>query len=209
MLVRDLGLKDYEEVWNLQRKLVFERGEGKIPDTVLLCQHHPVYTIGRSSKQPVPKALPYPVHKIERGGDLTWHGPGQLVGYPIFHLPGLGLKARSYLAALEAVLIEAVAPFGVKAATVKGFTGLWVGRKKLASIGVAVRAGVSYHGFALNINNTLAPFNLIHPCRLESEVMTTMARVLGGAVDEHAVAKAVGEAMLKYFGRMARNDAHA
>ncbi|MCR4295805.1 MAG: lipoyl(octanoyl) transferase LipB [Elusimicrobia bacterium] len=209
MLVRDLGLKDYEEVWNLQRKLVFERGEGKIPDTVLLCQHHPVYTIGRSSRQAVPKALPYPVHKIERGGDLTWHGPGQLVGYPIFHLPGLGLKARSYLAALEAVLMEAVAPFGVKAATVKGFTGLWVGRKKLASIGVAVRAGVSYHGFALNMNNALAPFNLIHPCRLESEVMTTMARVLGGAVDEHAVSKAVGEALLKYFGRMARNDARA
>lgn len=209
MLVRDLGLKDYEEVWNLQRKLVFERGEGKIPDTVLLCQHHPVYTVGRSSKQPVPEALPYPAHKIERGGDLTWHGPGQLVGYPIFHLPGLGLKARSYLAALEAVLIEAVSPFGVKAATVKGFTGLWVGRKKLASIGVAVRAGVSYHGFALNMNNTLAPFNLIHPCRLESEVMTTMARVLGGSVDEHAVSKAVGEAMLQYFGRMARNDARA
>ncbi len=204
MLVRDLGLKDYEEVWNLQRRLVFERGEGKIPDTVLLCQHHPVYTIGRSSKQPVPKALPYPVHKIERGGDLTWHGPGQLVGYPVFHLPGLGLKARSYLAALEAVLSEAVAPFGVKAATVKGFTGLWVGRKKLASIGVAVRAGVSYHGFALNMNNTLAPFSLIHPCRLESEVMTTMARVLGASVDEHSVSKAVGEAMLKYFGRMAR-----
>ncbi|MCM2303248.1 MAG: lipoyl(octanoyl) transferase LipB [Elusimicrobia bacterium] len=209
MLVRDLGLKDYEEVWNLQRKLVFERGEGKIPDTVLLCQHHPVYTVGRSSKQAVPKALPYPVHKVERGGDLTWHGPGQLVGYPIFHLPGLGLKARSYLAALEAVLIEAVAPFGVKATTVKGFTGLWVGRKKLASIGVAVRAGVSYHGFALNMNNTLAPFGLIHPCKLESEVMTTMARVLGGSVDEHAVSKAVGEAMLQYFGRMARNDARA
>lgn len=209
MLVRDLGLKDYEEVWNLQRKLVFERGEGKIPDTVLLCQHHPVYTIGRSSKQPVPKALPYAVHKVERGGDLTWHGPGQLVGYPIFHLPGLGLKARSYLAALEAVLIEAIAPFGVKATTVKGFTGLWIGRKKLASIGVAVRAGVSYHGFALNMNNTLAPFGLIHPCKLESEVMTTMARVLGASVDEHAVSKAVGEAMLQYFGRMARNDARA
>jgi lipoate-protein ligase B len=204
MLVRDLGLKEYEEVWTLQRKLVFERSEEKIPDTVLLCQHHPVYTIGRSSKQAVPKALPYPVHRIERGGDLTWHGPGQLVGYPIFHLPGLGLKARSYLAALEAVLIEAIAPFGVKATTVKGFTGLWVGRKKLASIGVAVRGGVAYHGFALNMNNTLAPFNLIHPCKLESEVMTTMARLAGGSVDEHAVSKAVGQAMLHYFGRMAK-----
>lgn len=203
MLVRDLGLKDYEEVWNLQRKLVFERSEGKIPDTVLLCQHHPVYTIGRSSKQPVPKALPYPVHAIERGGDLTWHGPGQLVGYPIFDLRELGLKPRSYLAALEAVLIEAVAPFGVKATTVKGFTGLWVGKKKLASIGVAVRAGIAYHGFALNMNNSLAPFKLIHPCKLESEVMTTMEKVIGSSVDEAAVTKAVGQSLLHYFGRMA------
>jgi len=205
MLVRDLGLKDYEEVWNLQRNLVFERGEGKIPDTVLLCQHNPVYTIGRSSKQPVPEALPYPVHKIERGGDLTWHGPGQLVGYPIFDLRGLGLKPRSYLAALEAVLIEAISPFGVKATTVKGFTGLWAGRKKLASIGVAVRGGIAYHGFALNMNNSLAPFKLIHPCRLESEVMTSMAKLVGGSVDEAAVTKAVGQSLLQYFGRMAKD----
>lgn len=201
MLVRDLGFKGYEEVWNLQRKLVFERSEAKIPDTVLLCQHEPVYTIGRSSKQPVPEALPYRVYKIERGGDLTWHGPGQLVGYPIFHLPGLGLKVRSYLSALEAVLIEAIAPFGVKATTVKGFTGLWAGRKKLASIGVAVKGGVAYHGFALNMNNTLAPFKLIHPCKLESETMTTMAKLLGSSVDEQAVTKAVGQTMLQYFGR--------
>jgi lipoate-protein ligase B len=209
MLIRDLGLKEYEEVWNLQRKLVFERGEGKIPDTVLLCQHPPVYTIGRSSKQAVPEALPYPVRKIERGGDLTWHGPGQLVGYPIFDLRGLGLKPRSYLAALEAVLIEAIAPFGVQATTVKGFTGLWVGRKKLASIGVAVRAGIAYHGFALNMNNTLAPFRLIHPCKLESEVMTSMAKLVGGGVDEAAVTKAVGQSMLHYFGRMAKDDARS
>ena len=203
MLVRDLGLREYAEVWALQRRLVFERGEGKIPDTVLLCQHPPVYTIGRSSKQAVPAGLPHPVHKVERGGGLTWHGPGQLVGYPIFDLRGLGLKPRSYLSALEAVLIEALAPFAVKAAAVKGFTGLWVGRKKLASIGVAVRGGVSYHGFALNINNSLAPFQLIHPCRLESEVMTSMAQLLGSGVDEAAVARAVAQALLQYFGRMA------
>ncbi|UPT72679.1 MAG: lipoyl(octanoyl) transferase LipB [Elusimicrobiota bacterium] len=206
MLVRDLGLKEYVEVWNLQRKLVFERSEGKIPDTVLLCQHPPVYTIGRSSKQPIPEALPHPVHKIERGGDLTWHGPGQLVGYPILDLRGLGLKPRSYLAALEAVLIEAIAPFGVNATTVKGFTGLWVGKKKLASIGVAVKGGIAYHGFALNVNNTLAPFKLIHPCKLESDTMTTMSKVLGASVDEHALTKAVGQALLHYFARMSPTE---
>jgi lipoate-protein ligase B len=201
MLVRDLGLKEYEEVWKLQRKLVFERGEGLAPDTVLLCQHPPVYTIGRSSKQAIPEGLPYPVHKIERGGDITFHGPGQLVGYPIIKLSDHGLKPRSYLHALEAVLSEAIRSFEVKAETVKGFTGLWVGRKKLASIGVAVRGGVTYHGFALNVNNSLAPFRLIHPCRLESDVMTSMHKVLGKPVEEHAVAKAVGSTLLEYFGK--------
>ncbi len=201
MLVRDLGLKDYEEVWNLQRKLVFERASGDAPDTVLLCQHPAVYTLGRSSKQVVPDGLPYPVHKIERGGDLTYHGPGQLVGYPILRLTDHGLRPRSYLAALEAVLIEAIKPFGVDAVTVKGFTGLWVGKKKLASIGVAVRSGVTYHGFALNVNNSLAPFRLIHPCKLESDVMTSMAHLLHKPVDEHKLTKVVGSTLLEYFGR--------
>lgn len=207
MLVRDLGVKEYEEAWELQRRLVFERAEDKCPDTVLLCQHPPVYTIGRSSRQPVPEGLPYPVRKIERGGDLTWHGPGQLVGYPILRLSELGLKPRSYLAALEAVLAEAIRPFGVEAGSVKGFTGLWAGRKKLASIGVAVRGGISYHGFALNMNNSLAPFRLIHPCKLEGDSMTTMAALLDAPVDEHAVTKAVGEAMLRYFGGLMKTAA--
>jgi lipoyl(octanoyl) transferase len=200
MLVRDLGLKDYDEVWELQRRLVFERGSGEAGDVVLLCQHHPVFTVGRSSRQPVPEGLPYPVKRIERGGDLTWHGPGQLVGYPILKLADHGLGARSYLRALEAVLAEALRPFGVEAEGSKGFTGLWVGRRKLVSIGVAVRRGVSYHGFALNINNSLAAFRLIHPCRLEPDAMTTMHKLLGAPVDEHAVTKAVGKAFLDYFG---------
>jgi len=201
MLIRDLGLRDYVEVWDLQRKLVFERGQDDAPDTVLLCQHLPVYTIGRSSKQAVPEDLPYPVHKIERGGDLTWHGPGQIVGYPILKLADLGLGARSYLHALEAVLVEAVRPFGVEAGTVRGFTGLWVGRRKLASIGVAVRGGVSYHGFALNANNALDPFRVINPCRLESDVMTTMQEVVGRPIDEHKLTQALGASLLEHFGR--------
>ncbi|MFI5345346.1 MAG: lipoyl(octanoyl) transferase LipB [Elusimicrobiota bacterium] len=207
MLVRDLGLKDYVEVWNLQRKLVFERGQGDAPDTVLLCQHPAVYTIGRSSKQAIPEGLPYPVHKVERGGDLTYHGPGQIVGYPILKLSEHGLRPRSYLHALEAVLTEAIRPFGVEAETVKGFTGLWVGKKKLASIGVAVRGGVTYHGFALNVNNSLAPFRLIHPCKLESDVMTSMQKVLGAPVDEQALTKRLGEAMLEYFGKTSTGGA--
>lgn len=199
MLVRDLGLKEYTEVWELQKRLVYERGEGSCPDTVLLCQHPGVYTIGRSSRQAVPAGLPDPIHVVERGGDITWHGPGQLVGYPILDLPGLGLTATSYLRGLEAVLAEALRPFGVESAPVKGLTGLWVGRKKLVSIGVAVSAGVSYHGFALNVNNDLAAFARVNPCRLESDVMTSMARLAGEPVSEYAVTKAVGEALVRYF----------
>ena len=201
MLVRDLGLKNYEEVWALQKKLVFECGHGDVPDTVILCQHHAVYTIGRSSKQCVPTALPYPVHAVERGGDLTWHGPGQLVGYPILNLRRQGLSARTYLRSLEAVLIESISPFGILATTVKGFTGLWVGRQKIASIGVAVKNGISYHGFALNINNSLSAFRLIYPCKLESEVMTSMSAVLGHNLDENIVTAGVGRTLLHYFGR--------
>lgn len=204
MLVRDLGLKDYREVWELQKRLVYERGEGAAPDTVLLCQHDPVYTIGRSSRQLVPKDLPSPVHAVERGGDLTWHGPGQLVGYPILDLPALDLTATSYLRALEAVLAETLSAFGVEAAPIKGLTGLWVGRKKLVSIGIAVSGGVSYHGFAVNVNNSLAAFHRIHPCKLESDVMTTMAQVAGRPVEERAFTRAVGQALIHYFSYGAR-----
>jgi lipoyl(octanoyl) transferase len=201
MLVRDLGLKEFEEVWALQRRLVYERAEGTAPDTVLLLQHHPVYTIGRSSKQAVPPGLPFPLHRIERGGDITWHGPGQIVGYPILKLSEHGLRPRAYLRALEAVLTEALRPMGVEAETVAGLTGLWVGRRKLASIGVAVSRGVSYHGFALNANNDLSAFRRIHPCKLEPESMTTLREVLGAPVDEHALTRRLGEVMLEYFGR--------
>lgn len=204
MLVRDLGLKDYQEVWDLQKRLVYERGEGAAPDTVLLCQHHPVYTIGRSSKQAIPKGLPHPVHAIERGGDLTWHGPGQLVGYPIMDLRSLDMTATSYLRALEAVLAEALLPFGVEAAPVKGLTGLWVGKKKLVSIGVAVSGGVSYHGFAINANNSLAAFAHINPCKLESDVMTSLAKLAGAPIDERLLTEAVGQALIHYLSYGAR-----
>jgi lipoate-protein ligase B len=199
MLVRDLGRKEYTQVWELQKRLVYERGEGSCPDTVLLCQHDPVYTIGRSSKQAVPAGLPYPIHVIERGGDITWHGPGQLVGYPILDLPGLDLTATSYLRALEAVLAEALLPFGIEAAPVKGLTGLWVGRKKLVSIGIAVSGGISYHGFALNLNNDFAAFGRVNPCKLESDVMTSMAKLSGAPLDEQKVTKAVADALVQYF----------
>jgi lipoyl(octanoyl) transferase len=200
MLVKKLGLRDYCEVWTLQRKLVYERGEGAVPDTLLLVEHPPVYTRGASSRQSVPPGLPYPVHDVERGGDLTYHGPGQLVGYPILHLGERNIRPRSYLRELESVLIEAVRPLGVEAERLRGFTGLWARGKKLASIGVAVsKEQVCYHGFALNVNCDLAPFGRIHPCKLEPEQMTSLQLLLGRPLNEDIVANSVAESFLKYF----------
>lgn len=200
MLVKKLGLRDYEEVWALQRKLVYERAEGTVPDTLLLVQHPPVYTRGASSRQSVPPGLPHPVYDVERGGDLTYHGPGQLVGYPILHLAERRIRPRSYLRELESVLIEAIRPLGAEAERLRGFTGLWVRGRKLASIGVAVsKEGVSSHGFALNVNCDLAPFHQIHPCKLEPEQMTSLQLLLGRPLDENAVAEEVARAFLKYF----------
>lgn len=200
MLVRTLGLREYSEIWTLQRKLARQRAEDEIPDTLLLVQHHPVYTRGVSSRQPVPPGLPYPLHTVERGGDLTYHGPGQLVGYPILHLGARKLLARAYLRELEEVLIEALRPLGVPAQRLRGFTGLWSGGKKIVSIGIAVtKDRISYHGFALNVNCDLGPFGLIHPCKLEPGQMGSMQTVLGQPLDEHKVSLAVAEAFLKYF----------
>jgi lipoyl(octanoyl) transferase len=199
MEVRDLGLREYVEVWDLQKRLVEKRVRGELADTVLLCEHPPVYTIGRSSKAPVPPALPHPIHVVERGGDLTYHGPGQLVGYPILDLAELGLGPRSYLRALEEALARAVRALGLEAGPLPAFTGLWARGKKIASIGVAVSGGVSYHGFALNVCCDLSPFRAIHPCNLEPEqigaVSGLLERPIPVAEASAAVAAALGEGL--------------
>jgi lipoyl(octanoyl) transferase len=202
MLVRALGLKEYTEVWRLQKELVAQRLSGEIGDTLLLVEHLPVYTIGEASRAVVPCFLPHPAYQVERGGDITYHGPGQLVGYPILSLAKNNLKPRTYLRALEGVLIEALKTLGVEAGTIKGFTGVWAGGKKIASIGVAVRGDVSYHGFALNVNCDLEPFYSINPCNLEADEMTTVQKVLGKPVDSIKVMRQVAETFLAYFGRL-------
>lgn len=199
MLVQSLGLKDYEEVWALQRRLVEERARGAIQDTLLLCEHPPVYTTGASSKAPVPPYLPHPLHRVERGGDLTYHGPGMLMGYPIVELAAQGLRPRTYLRALEETLIAAVRPLGVEARTLRGFTGLWAGSRKIASIGVAIKGGVSFHGFALNVNCNLSPFSAIFPCNLQPDQMTTLESVLGKPLDFGEVWRRAADAVLQRF----------
>ena len=170
---------------------------GGVPDTLLLLEHEPVYTIGRTpdrSSLLSPASLPHPVETIHRGGQATFHGPGQLVGYPILDLGRRGRDLHVYLRFLEETLIAALALHGVGGARREGLTGVWVADRKIASIGVGVRRWVSLHGFAINVvgGNALEPFNAITPCGLPGVRMTALEAENGRLVGVEAFARTVG-----------------
>jgi len=168
---------------------------GQSPETLILVEHPPTITRGLRSHSESKPNSELPVFDIERGGGATYHGPGQLVGYPIIHLTRRSLKIADYIRVLEVVLIGTLDQFGVKGWRERGFTGVWVESKKIASIGVAVRRWVTYHGFALNVNTDLNYFKAIHPCGLQPQVMTSMADILGQPVSMDQVK----EALVKNF----------
>ncbi|MEM7383480.1 MAG: lipoyl(octanoyl) transferase LipB [Verrucomicrobiota bacterium] len=175
--VRWLGRVGYEETLTLQNELVEERKKGDCPDTVLLLEHEAVYTIGRTLDQSSvksEKALPHPLLEINRGGQGTYHGPGQLVVYPILDLNPLGRDLHVYLRALEESLIDFCQAHGVSAGRRQGLTGVWVEDRKLASIGVGVRRWVSMHGLAMNVCGDLSPFGAITPCGIAGVEMTSL-----------------------------------
>src|SRR4051812_13749319 len=166
--VLDLGLREYGEVWELQRQLVAARQRDEIPDTLVLVEHPHVLTLGRGThKENLVRPGDLPVFEIERGGDVTYHGPGQLVGYPIFLLRQHERDLHAYLRGLEEGLIRALAEQGLPAGRRPGWTGVWTEgepARKLASIGVAVKRWVPLHGFPLNVATDLARFLAINPC---------------------------------------------
>ncbi len=201
---RWLGRINYEEALKLQEALVAGRIHGTEQDVLLLLEHEPVYTIGRTPDQSSLRDaahLPYPVVQINRGGQATFHGPGQLVGYPILDLTPRGQDLHRYLRDLEGVLIELLALYGVQAGRREGLTGVWVGPRKIASIGVGVRHWVSMHGFALNVCGDLTPFNEITPCGIAGVEMTNLERESGKAVDVRSVADCVAGLFAERFGR--------
>ena len=185
--VLDLGRADYTPTWALQQRLVEERRAGRGVDTLVLVEHPEVITLGRraSGRQNV-LTDEIPVVEVERGGDVTYHGPGQLVGYPILQLDGAERDVHAFLRAMEEGLIGACRALGVAAVREAGLTGVWVetagGLRKLASIGVAVRGWVTLHGFALNVSTDLARFGAIRPCGMEASVMTSLTALLGRTV---------------------------
>jgi len=182
----DLGLRGYNQVWDLQRRLLVQRGNQEIPDTLILVEHPHVFTVGKSAVGEIPTNVDgVPVIRIERGGQWTYHGPGQLVGYPILDLEERGRNIHHFLWSIEQTMILTLNEFGVKAGRVegKGKTGVWVGKRKIASIGAAVRNWVTFHGFALNVNTDMNYFSLIEPCGMPSSTMTSMKECLNGDVD--------------------------
>jgi lipoyl(octanoyl) transferase len=184
----DLGFRDYRETLHLQQKLVAARQAGEIADTLVLVEHPDVITLGRSAKTGnVLSPGDIPVIAIERGGDVTYHGPGQLVAYPIFLLGEDERDMHRFLRNLEEATLRAVADFGLCATRRPGKTGVWTSDgpdgRKLASIGVAVRKWVTLHGLALNVSTNLARFATIHPCGFDAAVMTSMERELGRPPD--------------------------
>ncbi len=190
LAVVQLGLVPYGEALERQRALAEDRIAGRLAsDTLLLLEHPPVVTLGRGTREASLPLAPellrrrgIDVFEIERGGDVTYHGPGQLVGYPIFDLAGDGLRRdlHWFLRELEAALIAALATLGIAGERRDGYTGVWTagGGRKIASIGIHVRQWVTWHGFALNVTTDLSPFGLIVPCGIPDVVMTSVAKEL-------------------------------
>ncbi|MGB3399528.1 MAG: lipoyl(octanoyl) transferase LipB [Candidatus Deferrimicrobiaceae bacterium] len=193
-----LGCVEYRRALELQLSRVDCRARGETPDTLLLLTHPHVYTFGRTGQQANLLVAEedllregISVERVARGGDVTYHGPGQLVGYPIVLLarPDVHRFVRS----LESALIEALVVFGVPSRRIEGMTGVWVGEKKIASIGVGVKRWITYHGFALNVTTDLSYFGRIHPCGLKGREATSLAEVTGKVVPMDEVRERVAE----------------
>lgn len=193
----------YPRAWALQREVHAAVVAGERPDTLLLVEHEPVYTAGVRTARHERPADGTPVVDVDRGGKITWHGPGQLVGYPIVRLP-LPVDVVAHVRRLEDVLIDVLAEYDVDGYRVDGRTGVWVRRPlsedKIAAIGVRVQRGVTMHGFALNCDNSLAPFSQIVPCGISDAGVTTLSEVIGAHVSPADVVDAVASAFRASHG---------
>ena len=204
---RDLGRMDYAEASELQRALVDQRKRGEIPDQFLIVEHPHTITLGRNghmenllAREEILERAGVAFHPTNRGGDITYHGPGQIVGYPILDLREWKRDVVAYVRAIEQVIIDALADFGLKAGRVPGMTGVWVDGAKIAAIGVHISRWVTSHGFALNTATDLSYFQYIVPCGLVKPV-TSMAALGAGTARENVI-----ERLVYYFGRVFECD---
>ncbi len=205
--VIDIKKTDYKKAWELQKKIHEKRVKGEVCDTLILVEHEHVITFGKSAKREnllfdenFLKKKGIKVYKIERGGDVTYHGPGQLVGYPIFKIKGL-TKIKKFVENIEKSIIHALAGFGINAEKNDRFPGVWIGNEKICAIGIAVKNGVSFHGFALNVNTDLSYFNFIIPCGIKDKGVTSMQKILERKIEFEKVKKKIAESFAKIFER--------
>jgi len=213
--VRDLGLIPYEEALALQSELIERRRSGDIPDQLLLLQHPHVITLGTASSpshiladESRRRDLGIDLFDVGRGGDVTYHGPGQLVAYPILDLKPDRRDVHRYLRDLEAVLVRALDRIGIRGEPIPDLTGVWVEGRKIAAIGVRVSSGwITSHGFALNVSNDLSYFDTIVPCGIQDVSVTSVTQELGRLVDVSDVLGIVSEAFSETFGRSIRDAA--
>ena len=183
--ILDVGTLDYMAALELQKSALEARIAGEIEDTVIVVDHPPVFTVGRKQHSLANVLNPgeTPVVEVDRGGDVTWHGPGQIVAYPIVKLEGTQRDLHAWLRTLEEVMIRTVAAFGLHGVRDPRNTGTWVGGRKVGSVGIACRRWVTWHGLALNVNPDLAWFSRIHPCGLDSALLTSMEVAAGRPMD--------------------------
>jgi len=207
--ILDLGLIDYKEAWDLQRHLWKKRVAGEVPDLLLLLEHPHVITLGRRGNRShliaspeVLESMSIPLFHIERGGDVTYHGPGQLVAYPILDLKSYGYRVIRYVDQLEEVLLCVLRDFGIEGKRDSLNRGVWVNGDKIASIGVTIKRWVSFHGLALNYDTNLKYFDLIHPCGLEGKKMTSMVNILEKKVSRERLARRI----IFHFGEVFQRE---
>ncbi|NMP20967.1 lipoyl(octanoyl) transferase LipB [Sulfobacillus harzensis] len=203
-----LGRMAYGEAWNLQRAVGERVRKGELADTLLLVEHPPVYTVGRGAHGSLANLLwgeaerkreGIELYDVDRGGDITYHGPGQLVGYPILNLTRYGRDLHQYLRQLEEALIRALSDFGIQAERLPPHTGVWVGNEKIAAIGVKASHWISQHGFALNVDPNLTHFTGIIPCGIDDKGVTSMRRVLAREINLAEVVPTVEKRLADVF----------
>jgi lipoate-protein ligase B len=198
-------LVDYEKAYSFQKDLLERRIRGEVPDTLILLEHEPVFTVGRSGSaenilltDEERIAEDIDLREVDRGGGVTYHGPGQVVAYPVFDLNGHGKDVHRFIRSLEEVVIGVLNGYGLSARRIAGFTGVWVGEKKIASIGIGVRKWVSFHGLSLNVAPEMRHFSFINPCGLDSGKMTSMKELL----ERDVSIMEVQEVMIEKFGEI-------
>mgnify|MGYP001168111167 FL=1 len=205
--VRDLGLCAYDEVWNLQKEIQAQRIAGESEDTLLLVEHEPVYTLGKNAdKNHLLQHYPdnVQIFQIERGGDVTFHGPGQLVGYPILDLHNYKKSVSWYMRSLEQVIINTLQKYGIKGEQKEDLTGVWIKDKKIAAFGVRISRWVTMHGFALNVNTDMQYYEGIIPCGILEYGVTSMEKLLNHEVNM----KDVKNTLISSFKNVFMNNIH-